>query len=167
MATGFTTGLSLDTTSGESALRSGSGIWNIPFEPQLPSLPSIGETCVQGGAVAVSSLSRFGRLGLRFRRELLFGMFCLFIGLVSVHDTMLIVANHDIIGDVERNPVGKWLIDVQAGQIWLFVVLKLAGTALVCTVLVELFRRCRRIAMTAAAGVGTFQMVLLTYLTFA
>jgi hypothetical protein len=86
---------------------------------------------------------------------------------VSVHDAMLVVLNADVIAEIEQNPLGRWLIELQGGEIWLFVVLKLVGTAVVCAVLVTLYQFRARLALAAGSGVAAFQMVLLCYLTFA
>ena len=93
-------------------------------------------------------------------------MSCLFIMAVSVHDAILVVLNADVILDVERNPVGRWLIELQRGDIWLFVVTKFLGTAVVCSILVMLYEFRVRHGLLAAGGVASFQMVLLCYLTF-
>ena len=55
----------------------------------------------------------------------MFAACCLFVVAVSVHDAMLVVLHADIIGDVEQNPIGRWLIELQGGEIWLFLVAKL------------------------------------------
>ena len=93
-------------------------------------------------------------------------MFCLFVMAVSVHDAMLVILNADIILEVERNPVGRWLIELQGGDIWLFVLTKLLGTAVVCSILVMLYEFRVRQGLLAAGGVASFQMVLLCYLMF-
>ena len=98
--------------------------------------------------------------------EVVFAMFCLFVMAVSVHDAMLVVLNADVILEVERNPVGRWLIELQRGDIWLFVLTKLLGTAVVCSILVMLYEFRARHALVTAGGVASFQMMLLCYLTF-
>lgn len=108
-----------------------------------------------------------GRLVVLHRVAVLFTACCALIVTVSVHDAMLVVVNYEIIGEVERNPIGKWLIEAQGGEVWLFVVAKLAGTSLVCTVLVTLFRRRTRITLAAAVGIAIFQLVLVSYLSIA
>ena len=96
-----------------------------------------------------------------------FGLCCLFVAAVSVHDATLVVVNHEVISEVERNPVGKWLLEVQGGEVWLFVFLKFAGTALVCAVLVTIYQHSQRFGMITAAPLAVFQIVLLLYLTIA
>lgn len=111
------------------------------------------------------------RLLLRIARErgsaIALATCCLFVAAVSVHDAMLVVLNANVIGDVEQNPVGRWLIELQGGEVWLFVSLKLAGTAIVCAVLVTLYEYRTHLALAASTGVAAFQAGLLWYLTSA
>ncbi|WP_147870218.1 hypothetical protein [Stieleria maiorica] len=95
------------------------------------------------------------------------GMCCLLIAFVSVHDAALVVTNHEVIHEMEQNPIGVWLLDLQDGQVWLFVAVKLVCTALVCAVLITLYKHQRRIGMTVAASLVCFQLSLLCYLTVA
>ena len=111
------------------------------------------------------------RLLLRIARErgsaIALASCCLFVAAVSVHDAMLVILNANVIGDVEQNPVGRWLIALQGGDVWLFVSLKLVGTAVVCAVLVTLYEYRTRLALASSSGVAAFQAGLLWYLTFA
>lgn len=100
-------------------------------------------------------------------RLLLTAMARLFVAAVSVHDAMLVALNANVIGEVEQNPVGRWLIELQGGDVWLFVSLKLVGTAIVCAALVTLYEFRAHLALAASGGVAAFQMGLLWYLTFA
>ena len=93
-----------------------------------------------------------------------FAMLCMLVMAVSVHDGMLVVLNADVILEVERNPVGRWLIDFQHGEVWLFVLLKLFCTALVCSILAMLYEFRAHLALAAVGGIALFQMTLLCYL---
>jgi hypothetical protein len=94
-------------------------------------------------------------------------MCCLSVATVSAHDALLVVLNRANIGEYERNPVGRWLIELQGGEVWLFVLVKLVGTAVVCAALVTLYQWRARLALLVGSGVAVFQMILLWYLTFA
>lgn len=96
-----------------------------------------------------------------------FGLCCLFVMVVSVHDATLVVVNHEVIYDAEQNPVGRWLLEVQEGKVWLFVMLKLIGTALACTVLIKLNQYSKRFGMITAGALAILQSMLLCYLTLA
>jgi hypothetical protein len=99
--------------------------------------------------------------------DLAFGAGCLFVAAVSVHDAVLVILHHNVIGHVEQNPIGKWLIAAQQGDVWLFIFLKLCGTAVVCAILVTLYRWRRRLAWAAMVGLIGFQFFLLLYLIVA
>ncbi len=100
----------------------------------------------------------------RNRVALTFAICCLWIAAVSVHDAVLVLAHHDVIGQLEQNPLGRWLIQAHGGDVWLFVWLKLAGTALVCAVLVKWYRYRSFVAVAVAAAIACFQSLLLLYL---
>ncbi len=102
---------------------------------------------------------------LTSRSNWLFGVCCLFVTVVSVHDAALVVANHEVIRDVEQNPIGRWLLDLQGGEVWCFVLMKLAGTAFVCAVLIRLYQRSKGMAMVSVSTLAALQFLLLCYLT--
>ena len=127
-------------------------------------------TCVriqELGEVAISPLFVLVRVARDRRSELMIVTCSLFVAAVSVHDAMLVVINDDIITQVERNPIGRWLIGLQGGDVWLFVCLKLVGTAVVCAVLLTLHELSERLALLASGGVAVLQLILLSYLSFA
>ncbi len=113
-----------------------------------------------------SCLLHLSCLAKEHRGAVVFGACCLLVVAISVHDAMLVVLNADIISQAERNPVGKCLIELQGGDVWLFVLAKLTGTAIACSVLVTLYELRARLALVASVGVACFQMVLLCYLIF-
>lgn len=92
---------------------------------------------------------------------------CLTIAGVSVHDAMLLVLNHETIGEDELNPLGRMLLEMNGGAVWLFVLVKLLGTAMVCAFLIEIFRCQPRIALASAGVITGLQVLLLLYLCFA
>ena len=98
--------------------------------------------------------------------EILFSVCCLLVVGVSVYDAMLVVLHRSLIHAFERNPLGQWLLEVQGGDVWFFVSVKLLGTALVCAVLVMLHERRARLAGAVGGGLACVQIVLLWYLTY-
>jgi hypothetical protein len=105
-------------------------------------------------------------LGFQNRRALLFTACCLCVAAVSVHDAILVILNDEVIVQGEQNPMGRFLLDAQGGEVGLFVLVKLAGTAVVCATLITLYQHRRRIGMIAAGALAVFQLGLLGYLTF-
>ena len=98
------------------------------------------------------------------RTAALFTFCCAWIVAVSAHDVVLVVVYHDVIEQLERNALGRRLIEAHDGDVWLFVWLKCVGTATVGAVLVTLYRYRVRVAVTVAVVLAGLQLVLLGYL---
>jgi tryptophan-rich sensory protein len=94
-----------------------------------------------------------------------FAVLWLFIAVVSVHDGYLVVLNKEHILEAEQNTLGRYLIEQNGGEVWLFLLAKAAGTAIACTVLLLLYRHVRRLALAVAGSMACFQFSLLLYLT--
>jgi hypothetical protein len=92
--------------------------------------------------------------------------FWLFIACVSVHDGYLVAVYRDVIMETERNPVGRQLLEWGGGEIWYLLGAKTAGTIVACSTLLMLFWQSRRLGSAVAAGLASFQLWLLLYLTF-
>lgn len=99
-------------------------------------------------------------------RKHVFYLCCAVITLISVHDAILLIVNQGIINEVEQNPLGSLLLNIAGGNVWLFVSVKLLTTSFVGTALIFLHEHFRSIAEKVIAGVATFQIGLLYYLTF-
>ena len=100
----------------------------------------------------------------RNRIALTFTTCCVCIAAISVHDAVLVLVHYEVIGDCEQNPLGRWLIQLHGGDVWLFVLMKFAGTALACALLVKLYQHRSGVGVTVAAAVACFQLLLLLYL---
>jgi hypothetical protein len=87
-----------------------------------------------------------------------------FIGMVSALDTYLINRFGDVLASLEENPVGLFLINLNGGNVSIFIRLKLAGTVLVMSVLAGLYVYHRRWSIPITASVAAFQFGLLFYL---
>ncbi len=92
---------------------------------------------------------------------------CALIAAVSIYDTALIILFRDHILQLERNPMGVWLLKAGAGDIEIFVRVKLAGTVAVVAILTCLWRYNRRTALPVTTSIAAWQTGLLAYLTFA
>jgi tryptophan-rich sensory protein len=84
---------------------------------------------------------------------------------VSVHDWYLVIINHRSISKDERNPVGRWLIEVNDGGIAYFLIAILIGTIIAATVILLIHWSNRRLALVVAGVVSCFQILLLIYLS--
>lgn len=91
-------------------------------------------------------------------------MLLVFVAAVSVHDAALVVLNHEVILQYERNPIGRWLIEANGGAVWMFAAVKLFCTALVCTLVVRVFEWREHHGLAVAGGLAGFQALLLIYL---
>lgn len=88
----------------------------------------------------------------------------LFIGLVSCYDGYLVVRTGDLILDLEKNPIGVYLIEHNGGDPALFLIAKAAGTLLVVSVLGFLNRYFQRLAVPVTYSLAAFQSGLLCFL---
>ncbi len=98
------------------------------------------------------------------RGSVAIGLLLLFIALVSVHDAALVVLNCQVILEYERNPLGRWMIETNGGDVWPFVVVKLLGTSLVCASILCIRERSQIQGFLVAGALAAFQAGLLFYL---
>lgn len=96
----------------------------------------------------------------------LYNLGCAIVALISVHDAVLLVVNHSLIVQFEQNPIGRWLLELGQGEVWLFVAIKLFTTSLVTTTLLRFHDWHRERAWFVMSALFTFQLGLLCYLTF-
>jgi hypothetical protein len=89
----------------------------------------------------------------------------IFIGLVSVHDAYLAVLYEPELAQLERNPVGRWLLELAGGGAWMLVAAKALGTLIACSALLWLYGHDKRRAMVVVAVLAALQLALLIYLS--
>ena len=63
----------------------------------------------------------------------------LIIGFVSVYDVYYSFKTRDVLPEMEQNPVGSWLIQLDGGDISLFMTCKMVGTMLVILAIPALY----------------------------
>ncbi len=148
------------------------------FAPLMGRLSHRPTTCCSSGIVDESSrgclaaspvLTASGQISQRELAavadcpisRLIYYIGCLVIALISVHDAMLIVANHGIISQVELNPLGLWLLELGGGEVWLFVCTKILTTSVAVTAMLLLYQSHRCLAWRVMPGVAIFQAGLL------
>lgn len=91
----------------------------------------------------------------------------LFIISVSVHDGFWVLANRVAMLDNERNPVGRWLLAQNGGDIWFLLTVKALGTLAAAALLLILFWRLPLLGWIAASVVAGLQLLLLLWLYLA
>ena len=90
----------------------------------------------------------------------------LFVIFVSVYDGYLAVRFRDELHKYELNPVGRLLIQLNGGQVWLLVAAKFAGTVLAATLVLLIYGRWPRVGLAIAGVVACLQLCLLLFLLF-
>lgn len=103
-------------------------------------------------------------LSLRLRDYWFPVALCL-ITFVSLFDTYLIVHFEGVIDSTEENPIGRWLLEIGQGSIWVFVRMKLAGTICVLSTLYGMWASRSRLVVPVTTSVATYQTGLFFYLT--
>ena len=104
---------------------------------------------------------------MRHLKPICFPTLFLFIAAVSLYDVWLTIIYAEFMYLLEENPVGRWLIRANDGDVSALVFLKICGTMAVLLVLRKMQRAQSPRALPVTGGVATFQGGLLMYLSFA
>ena len=99
------------------------------------------------------------------RWQLWFPAFMVIIAAVSLYDTYLIIRFEEMIYKMESNPMGVWLLEIADGQVGVFVRVKLAGTLLVLSTLMFMWKWRVRTLFPITTSIASYQAGLLIYLT--
>ena len=83
---------------------------------------------------------------------------------VSAFDSYLSIKYSEDLYALEENPVGRWLMEADGGDVSLFMFAKFLGTWIAFYLCILVFLYKRRLGILAALGVCTAQIVLLFYL---
>jgi hypothetical protein len=100
-------------------------------------------------------------------RNRLFLFLWSFVAAVSFYDGYLLVENREVIKDTEENPVCRYLLEINRGDVSLLLRSKALGTGAALLVMVAVWWRDQRVGLPITASVAVFQLALLLYLTFA
>lgn len=101
------------------------------------------------------------------RRELLIvALFTAIITIVSVDDVYWSFKNQAVLYEVEQNPVGRWLMTMDGGDVALFMTAKLVLTMVVISAVPLLYRFRSHWGLTIGGAVAAFQLLLFAYLNF-
>lgn len=103
-----------------------------------------------------------------FRRwQLWFPTFIVIIAAISLYDTYLIIRFNEMIYMMESNPMGRWLLEIAGGQVGVFVRVKLAGTLLVLSTLMFMWKSRAPMLFPITTSIASYQTCLMIYLTAA
>jgi hypothetical protein len=94
----------------------------------------------------------------------LFAALWLFVIFVSVFDGYLVVRFRHELHKTELNPLGRWLIQLNGGQVWLLLATKFAGTVAAAALVLLIYGRWPRLGITIASVVASLQLCLLLFL---
>lgn len=104
---------------------------------------------------------------LTARRQLVILWSCVsLITLVSMYDVYWTFKVQDVIIHTEENPIGTWLINVDGGDIALFMTVKMLGTMIVILAIPAIFFFRKGWGLICAVSVAFFQTLLFAYLNF-
>lgn len=91
---------------------------------------------------------------------------------VAIYDMLLTIRYCRSLKQLEENPIGRWLMNLDhihedsMPNLTLFISAKLIGTIAVLATIYILIMRSSRLGHPVAAGVSSFQLGLAAYLTF-
>jgi len=91
----------------------------------------------------------------------------LFVIFVSVFDGFLALRYRHELPRTELNPVGRWLIRLNEGQVWLLLATKFVGTVTAATAVLLIHARWPRIGIAIAGALAGLQLCLLLFLLLA
>ncbi len=95
------------------------------------------------------------------------------VSTVAVYDIMLTIRYWRSLKQMEENPIGRWLMNLDRinegsmPNLSLFIAMKSIGTIIVLLTIYAMVTRSSRLGHPVAVGVSSFQLVLAVYLTFA
>jgi len=88
------------------------------------------------------------------------------IGSVSVYDIYWSFRVQEELFQIEKNPIGKWLIEIDNGSIALFMTLKTVGTLVILSAIPLLYFFRKWWGMFAAIVLAIIQFLVFLYLTY-
>ena len=97
---------------------------------------------------------------------LLLGSMLALITVVSMIDVYWSFKTQSILAETEQNPLGRWLIARDGGDISLFMTLKMAGTMAVILAIPAMYFVRRKWGIVATSALSLFQCGLLVYFYF-
>ncbi|MCA9038179.1 MAG: hypothetical protein KDA91_23805 [Planctomycetaceae bacterium] len=98
-------------------------------------------------------------------RSYVFPFLCSIILGVSAYDVWLTVKFSEIMLEVEENPIGLYLLQLNHGDVELFLRAKIAGTVVVMSVLLLMHKWRSRKTIPVTGSLAVYQTGLFTYLT--
>jgi hypothetical protein len=89
---------------------------------------------------------------------------CAIIVIISAIDTYWLSKARDYIEEVEQNPVGRYLISLDNGDVSLFILCKFLGTYIAVAATYAIYKKYPKYGMVVAVSLAVAQICLLLYL---
>ena len=102
-------------------------------------------------------------LGYTMRDKIYLACMFVWIWLVSMLDHYLTIKLSETINDMERNPIGRFLLDSDNGSVALFMTAKMMGLWAICLVLIMLYKWRVNVALLSAFILSAIQLALIFY----
>ena len=106
-------------------------------------------------------MKTFARLFNKYAYAAAYAQLWLFIGFASAVDIYMSIKTQEYLLELELNPVGRWLIRQDGGDIALFMGIKTAGTTFALGILVMLYQWKKHWAWASIIGVTLMQIFVL------
>lgn len=97
-------------------------------------------------------------------KRIAFDSLCWVIITISAIDMYWLSKNKDGIVESEKNPIGRYLIALDDGDVSLFIFCKFIGTFAVIYFLQKYFIKRINVALLIVTAIAVFQLLLLSYL---
>ena len=97
----------------------------------------------------------------------IFWLLLVIVAAVAAYDVYLSIKFQDVLFAMEENPIGRWLIALDEGDVALFMTAKMIGVTAVVLTLPAIYRFRRSWGLLTVTALASFQSWLFYYLTFA
>lgn len=101
--------------------------------------------------------------GLKMRDKIYLACMFVWIWSVSMLDHYLTIKLSQTINDMERNPLGQYLLELDSGNPALFMTAKMAGLWIICIILIFLYKWRPLVAQFSAFILSAIQLALVFY----
>ena len=93
-----------------------------------------------------------------------FAQLWLFIGMASAYDVYISIKTQEYLYEMEMNPIGRFLIESDYGEVALFMGVKFAGTVIALGILIFLYHFKNNWAWYSVSSLAVMQVAVLVML---
>ena len=106
----------------------------------------------------------FAKLFHKYAYPFAFAQLWVFIGVVSAVDLYISIKTREYLYEMEMNPIGRFLIEADDGDVALFMGIKCAGTVIALGIMILLYHFKRRWAWYSIYSLAIMQIAVLAML---